>query len=118
MSNRARAGAVAPIPLITRHSWSETWTDIHIADDAERAATRAAMFAHPALGLFDRETGETGGRHAMRTVRAQNGPRSWMRRQSPARDISVQYQRGRRWRRGGCGRISGVPPVVRSLLAG
>jgi hypothetical protein len=44
----------------------------HIADDAERAATRAAIFARAeTLGLYDRVSREAAGRYTTRTVQAQ-----------------------------------------------
>lgn len=44
----------------------------HIADDGERAATRAAVVGHAeTLTLYDRASGEAAGRYTTKTVRAQ-----------------------------------------------
>lgn len=44
----------------------------HIADDGERAATKAAVLGHAeALPLYDRESGAAAGRYTTKTVRAQ-----------------------------------------------
>jgi Ti-type conjugative transfer relaxase TraA len=66
------------LDALTRHNATFTERDLdrhlgkHIAGDAERAATKAAVLRHPeALSLFDCGTGETAGRYTTRTVRAQ-----------------------------------------------
>src|SRR5579872_7221352 len=66
------------LATLTRHNATFSERDLdrylakHIADDAARAATRAAVLAHPeTLALYDRESGETAGRYTTKTVRGQ-----------------------------------------------
>lgn len=66
------------LATLTRHNATFSERDLdrylakHIADDAARAATRAAVLAHDeTLRLYDRESGETAGRYTTKTVRAQ-----------------------------------------------
>jgi Ti-type conjugative transfer relaxase TraA len=66
------------LATLTRHNATFSERDLdryltsHLADEAERAATRAAVFAHAeTLGLYDRASGEAAGRYTTQTVRAQ-----------------------------------------------
>ena len=95
----------------------------HIADEAERAVTKAAVLGHAEiLPLYDRTNGEAAERYTTKTVRTQErsgaGRRGarWRRRG----DIAVcRRQRSREpWRRGRCGRISARRSTMRSAPAG
>jgi Ti-type conjugative transfer relaxase TraA len=66
------------LATLTRHNATFSERDLdrhlakHIADDGERAATRAAVLGHAeTLPLYDRTSGEAAGRYTTRTVRAQ-----------------------------------------------
>ena len=66
------------LTTLTRHNATFSERDLdrhlakHIADDGERAATRAAVLGHAeTLPLYDRTSGEAAGRYTTKTVRAQ-----------------------------------------------
>ncbi|HME24406.1 MAG TPA: AAA family ATPase [Acetobacteraceae bacterium] len=66
------------LATLTRHNATFSERDLdrhlgkHIADDGERAATKAAVLGHAeTLPLYDRASGEAAGRYTTKTVRAQ-----------------------------------------------
>jgi Ti-type conjugative transfer relaxase TraA len=66
------------LATLTRHNATFSERDLdrhlgkHIADDADRAATKAAVLGHTeTLPLYDRTNGETAERYTTRTVRTQ-----------------------------------------------
>ena len=66
------------LATLTRHNATFSERDLdrhlakHIADDGERAATKAAVLGHAeTLPLYDRTSGEAVGRYTTKTVRAQ-----------------------------------------------
>ena len=118
------------LATLTRHNATFSERDLdrhlgkHIADDAERAATKAAVLGHAeTLALYDRDSGEAAERYTTKTVRAQERGGA---RRCGARRRGRRHQRGAGRRRSSaavgvarhCARISARRSTTRSAPAG
>ena len=95
----------------------------HIADEAERAVTKAAVLGHAeTLPLYDRTSGEAAERYTTKTVRTQERAALADAGTVAAGAAIIAVCRRRRsrepWRRGRCGRISARRSTMRSPPAG
>ena len=127
-NNAAARDPEQVLATLTRHNATFSERDLdrhlgkHIADDAERAATKAAVLGHAeTLPLYDRTNGETAERYTTRTVRTQEATAlaDAARVAEAGGYYPVPAGRSRMpRRRGHCVRISARRSTMRSAMAG